>query len=183
MKCVVRKSKDRKKKQALGKGKFLSENIKDLYELEVKREGSIIEQTGKMLVFQSLYTAALYAALPSVLNYFSGKTDIANLIWVFVVIVTILVIVGLGITLTAQGRYKYKSLPKFEEVKQSIDKLSDQYTYEQIQCFYNIEYVTNMYKSLEKNDNMRCRMLKLSMLLFYITLLVTLIMIVVLVAL
>ena len=48
-----------KQRKPTAKERFLAENVKYAYELELNREGSIIEQTGKMLVYQSLFTAAL----------------------------------------------------------------------------------------------------------------------------
>ena len=170
-----------KKKKPTAKEQFLAENAKCAYELELQRENSIIEQTGRMLVFQSLFTAALYAALPSVLDLFERNRCATVLVWLFSVIVTVLTILGLGVTLAAQGRYKYKSMPNIEEAKQRISALADNHSYEEIKCFYNEKYLTIMYKSLEENNNLRCKLLKVAMWLFYITLAITLSMIVVLV--
>lgn len=170
-----------KQKKPSAKEQFLAENAKYNYELESQRENSIIEQTGRMLVFQSLFTTALYAALPSVLGLFERNQCATALVWIFSVIVTVLTILGLGVTLAAQGRYKYRSLPNIDEAKQRICALKDSYSYEEIKCFYNEKYLTVMYKSLEENNNLRCKLLKAAMWLFYVTLAITFSMIVVLV--
>ena len=171
-----------KQRKPTAKERFLAENVKYAYELELNREGSIVEQTGKMLVYQSLFTAALYAALPSVLSLFEKSICATTLVWLFSAIVTVLIILGLVVTLAAQGRYKYYSLPNIDETKITVNKLPDCYSYEQIICTFNEKYISLMYKSLEKNNNLRCKLLKVSMCLFYITLGITLIMIVTLAA-
>lgn len=168
-------------KKPTGKERFLAENAKYAYELEAQREHSIIEQTSRMLVFQSLITAALYAALPSVLNLFEGNRCAIKLTWVFSVVITVLSVLGLGVTLAAQWRYKYESLPNIDKTKQALNALPDSCCYEKVKCTYNEKYITIMYKSLEKNNNLRCKLLKVAMLLLYVTLAVIFVMIMLLI--
>lgn len=172
-----------KQQRPTARERFLMENVRYAYELETKREHSIIEQTGRMLVYQSLFTAALYAALPSVLDFFERNWRATMIVWLFSVVVTVLTVLGLGVTLAAQGRYEYRTLPDVDETKQFVGKLAGSISYEQIVCTYNEKYITDMYKSLEKNNDKRCYLLKRAMILFYVTLSITLITIIVLLAL
>lgn len=170
-----------KKKKPFGKERFLAENAKYAYELEVQREHSIIEQTSRMLVFQSLVLATLYAALPSVLNLFEGNQCTTKLTWILSVIITVFSVLGLGVTLAAQWRYKYESLPNIDKTKQALNALPDSCCYEKVKCTYNEKYITIMYKSLEQNNNLRCKLLKVAMVLLYVTLAVTFVMIMLLI--
>lgn len=162
--------------------RVLAENSEYQYSLEVQREHSIIEQTGKMLVIQSLFSTALYAALPSILACFDGQICSVRIIWFFVCVLSVLLVADLGITLAAQARYSYQSIPTFEQLEAAVSAMPDNAAYWQIKYAYNREHVMNMVHSLEEINARRCRFLKMAMVVFASILFLTLIMIICLVS-
>lgn len=77
------------------------------FELEEKREQSLITQSGHMLTAISLYSAALFMLLPVVVTLDSVSTAY---LWGCSFTVFFPLVIGLVSTLLAQWRYKYKTL-------------------------------------------------------------------------
>ena len=111
------------KKKSRRKDNIISESIWFNYQLEVKREQSILEQSGRLLVFQSLLPTALFAILPTLLESFRQNQRAIFCIWLAVVNVAILTTISLIFTLLSQYRYKYMSMPKLSDVKDHLASL------------------------------------------------------------
>ena len=84
-------------------------NIKEFglfsYEMECKREESLIEQSGKMMTAFSIYTASLYVLVQIMLDCFRY---LKNEILLATGIISICLIASLVLAVISQWRYKYK---------------------------------------------------------------------------
>lgn len=148
---------------------FLMQNIIDLgmysFELEEKREQSIILQSGNMLTAFSVVSAALIMAIPIVLeNTIVPKNQV-----LFCAGIAILLLLGsLVLSTLAQWRYKYQTMQTVDEIFNSVN--TEHYNYS-IQAQFDIQWkeqLSQIHKSKIKNDNKRVNLLKASMIVFWL---------------
>ena len=83
------------------------------FELEEKREQSLIVQSGYMLTGFSIVSVMLLAAIPILLDY----TKFSNKIVIFLIGLSLLFLIfSLLFTIAAQWRYKYTGLSNIESI-------------------------------------------------------------------
>ena len=90
---------------------FVIKNLNSFLDLEQKREKSILEQSNRLLVFQTLLITALYAIIP-LIQYKMG--EIPLFIWTGTAKITIVILTSLCLNLISQWRFEYRTaaLPK-----------------------------------------------------------------------
>ena len=149
---------------------FLSNNAKYIYELELEREKTIIAQTERLLLSESLLISAFYTVLPLILDNFGTSELLSKIIWGFTVIISFIVLNGLCINIFAQWRYKYVSMPNHEDLKSIVADLEEEITLEEIEGEYYEKYVSKMCVSLEKINTKRSLLLKIAMITWIVAL-------------
>jgi len=133
------------------------------FELEQMRGESIIRQAGEMLTAFSVFSAALLMAVPILINY-TCIDKVKLIVWIGIAAVPL--ISSLCLTIMAQWRFKYQSMQNAEQFRKSIYKTIKKY---QSQDQYNLQWIaqlTSMHESIEKNNNRRVFLVKISMLCF-----------------
>ena len=133
------------------------------FELEQMRGESIIQQAGEMLTAFSVFSAALLMAVPILIDY-TYIDKVKLLTWIG--IATIPLVSSLCLTMIAQWRFKYQSMQNAEQFRISIYKTIKEY---QGQDQYNLQWIaqlTAMHESIERNNNRRVFLVKISMLSF-----------------
>ena len=149
---------------------FLSNNAKYIYELELEREKTIIAQTERLLLSESLLISAFYTVLPLILDNFGTSELLSKIIWGFTVIISFIILSGLCINIFAQWRYKYVSMPNHEDLKSIVADLEEEITLEEIEGEYYEKYVSKMCVSLEKINTKRSFLLKIAMITWIVAL-------------
>ena len=140
------------------------------FELEEKREQSLITQSGHMLTAIALYSAALLMLLPLVL-------DISVLskayLWGAVSAIFFPLVCGLVSTLLAQWRYRYETLVNAQEFYENFDTSSKEGYYNNQEDFdYQwIAQLTAAQKSKKKVNDIRLFFIRLAMICFLISIL------------
>lgn len=135
------------------------------YELEEKREQSLIEQSSRMLEAFSVITATMGILLSIILEYIPNLSK--HFVFICTGIICFFLLTSLVLAILAQWRYKYKALPLPNEIYKHI--------YDNYKGFLNINNQTKHYNSLlndvqqgKKNINdRRAKIITWSMIFFY----------------
>lgn len=133
------------------------------FELEQARGESIIRQAGEMLTAFSVFSAALLMVIPILITH-TCIDKIKLLTWIG--IASIPLMISLYSAILAQWRFKYQSMQNAEQFRISIYKAIKKY---QSQDQYHLQWIaqlTSMHESIEKNNNQRVFLVKMSMLCF-----------------
>lgn len=148
---------------------FLMQNIIELgmysFELEEKREQSIILQSSNMLTAFSVVSAALIMAIPIVID---NTIVPKNQVLFCAAIVILLLLSSLVLSTLAQWRYKYQTMQTVDEIFNSVN--SEHYNYS-VQAQFDIQWkeqLSQIHNSKIKNDNKRVNLLKASMIVFWV---------------
>ena len=94
------------------------------FELEEKREQSILNQAGQMLTAFSLFSAAILMALPLVADYTNVPDGQA---FCLAVVVLAPLIASLVLAILAQWRFKYQAIKNAEEFETELYRKRDEY--------------------------------------------------------
>lgn len=130
------------------------------FELEQIRGENIIRQAGEMLTAFSVFSAALLMAIPILIAH----TDIDKmklLIWIGIAAIPL--ISSLCLAIIAQWRFKYQSMQNAEQFRAIIYKTIKKYTSQDQYYLQWIDQLTSMHESIEKNNNRRVLLVKISM--------------------
>lgn len=152
------KAADMKMRNALSFGRFS-------FDLEEKREQSIITQSSHMLTAFSLFSAALLMAIPIVIDHTSIPD---NQVLSAAGLSFITFIASLILTIVAQWRFKYQTMKTAEQFRDEI--LSNESTY-QYQSQYDYQWIiqiTEVQKSKKKNNDRRVGLIKAAMICFLV---------------
>lgn len=150
-------------------------NIKEFglfsYEMECKREESLIEQSGKMMTAFSIYTASLYVLVQIMLDCFKY---LKNEILLATGIISVCLIASLVLAIISQWRYKYKKLSDIDVFYESIEYEKDRY---EAQADYDLQWkyqISGIHKSKEKNNDRRAKLIMAAMIVFLVAIGITL---------
>ena len=136
------------------------------FELEEKREQSILNQAGQMLTAFSLFSAAILMALPLVADYTNVPDGQA---FCLAVVVLAPLIASLVLAILAQWRFKYQAIKNAEEFETELyrkrDEYKEQYAYD-CQWVYQLAAVQ---KSKKKNNDRRSHLVRASMICFLVS--------------
>lgn len=135
------------------------------YELEEKREQSLIDQSSKMLEAFSVITAAMGILLSIVLQY------IPNLSKYFVFTVTGIVgfflLNSLVLAILAQWRYKYKTLPLPNEIYKHVHDNYRGFLDIRNQSKHYISLLNDVQQGKKNINDKRVKIITWSMIFFY----------------
>ena len=148
---------------------FMMENIlkfgKYSFELEEKREDSLIKQSGQMLTAFSIFSAVLIAALNIVIGLKIVSTG--KLLFCASIVYSVL-LASLVLALLVQWRYKYQTMEDVQVFYESINKAFTDY---QRQAGFDMQWMEQIgaiHKSKLKNNDTRSRLIQASMIMFLI---------------
>ena len=135
------------------------------YELEEKREQSLIEQSSQMLTAFSIASAALLMAVPIILEYTCiSKCRIlisAGLVLFFMLISMVLAVIS-------QWRFKYKTMMNGDELLQKVEKNAKGHIYQAQYDYQWIDQLKEIQDSKKKNNDKRYKLIHASMIFFLI---------------
>jgi len=150
---------------------LMMRNIKELglysYELEEKREQSLLNQAGQMLTAFAIFTAALYMLLPVVLEHATLNISKNKLI-LFVGVISLFLLSSLVLAILAQWRYKYNAMNEIGVIYQEVDKNYGDYSTQVNFDKQWIIQIENLHKSKLKNNNRRAKLVMASMIIFLV---------------
>ncbi|MDO4557064.1 MAG: hypothetical protein Q4B70_18290 [Lachnospiraceae bacterium] len=132
----------------------------------------MLEQSNRLLVFQTLLFVALYSILPILLDNFKSK---AMITWIFTVIISFVVLLSLIATLFSQWRYKYITFPRANDIKQYADDCKEEISILSTQYNYKILQIEKMLFSLQRNNDKRGKLIIVSMCLVFAAFIITII--------
>ena len=147
------------------RAKNMVEFAKFSYELEEKREQSLIEQSSQMLTAFSVASAALLMAVPIILEYTCiAKRKIllsAGLVLLFMLISMVLAVIS-------QWRFKYKTMMNGDELLQKIEADANDHVYQAQYDYQWIDQLKEIQESKKKNNDKRYRLIHASMVFFFV---------------
>lgn len=141
------------------------------YDVELKRQESIMAQSNNMLVFISLLSAAFCTIIPSVFSLFEKQTTELVVLCCCSVLIGVLLLSSLIVILISQWRFSYKTTPNIIEVKRCLAKTKDD-AKEDLSADYAEKFMPEILMSLNEKNNLRCNFVMASMILMLITLVV-----------
>lgn len=168
---------------------YLADMCKDIYATEVERENSLLQQASNMQAAFSFVTAGLFVIAQIVADHRgSGLTPLAMLIGFSAI--TGLLLASLWFATSAQKRYKHDGAPTIEHLLQkALEKETDKETDKEIESnntltkmltdrgrtVFTIEQYAAYYASLRKVNEKRAKWIKISMFLFKLSIVVSVI--------
>lgn len=136
------------------------------FELEEKREQSILTQSSQMLTAFSLFSAAVLMSFPLVADY-TGVPDIYAFYLSAVALFPL--IISLVLAIVAQWRFKYETLKSTKDFADELQKNHKDY---QSQSDYDWQWIYQLdavQVSKKKNNNRRVIFVRISMILFLVS--------------
>ena len=144
--------------------KNVVEFAKFSYELEDKREQSLINQSGQMLTAFSVTSAALLMAIPVLIEY----TDInKHMVLTTAGIVLGLMIISMVLAMISQWRFKYATMMNGEELLQKIEADKTHHVYQSQYDYQWVDQLTVIQNSKKKNNDKRYMLINISMIAFF----------------
>ena len=143
------------------------------YELEEKREQSLIEQSSKMLEAFSVITAALGILLSIVLQYIQSLSK--YFVFISTGIIGFFLLSSLILAILAQWRYKYKALPLPDDIYKHIHDNYKGFLDVNNQAKHFNDLLNEIQQSKKSINDRRVKLITWSMIFFYCSI-VTLVM-------
>ena len=150
---------------------YLAEMCKDIYNTEVERESSILQQASNMQSAFSFVTAGLFVIAQIVSDHRGGRL---TPFWVLIGfgIITLLLMLSLVSATIAQRRYPKNGPPTIELLLEEINKNNSvvNMQYARTRHKFTIKQFGAYHYSLKKVNDKRIFWIKVSMFLFYLAL-------------
>ena len=144
-----------------------TKNIADFarfsFELEEKREQSLISQSGQMLTVFSVVSAALLMAVPILIDYTCVPK---NKILIAAGIVLTFLLASMVLAVLSQWRFKYATMLNGEELLQKVEKDINNHIYQSQFDYQWIDQLTDIQTSKKKNNDKRYMLVHASMITF-----------------
>lgn len=146
--------------------------VKLRYEEEVEREKSLISQASNMQTVFSVSTAALFMLLPTIIDVqYRGDLEL-NTVYFYVSLITFFLLLSLLLATLAQNRRKRVMFASIQSLIQEIDdktklKKNLENPFQFIRRLINSYH--EAYNSLSQNNDERVKLIRVSMLSFYIS--------------
>jgi hypothetical protein len=135
------------------------------FELEEKREQSLINQSNRMFTAFSIFTVALFMILPIVIGLYNTLT---SKIMFCVGIVSFLLLASLVLALLAQWRFKYVTMSDIEEFYR---KVNEEFSIYKTQASFDMQWkeqILSIHTSKKRNNDTRSKLIQASMWVFLI---------------
>ena len=144
--------------------KNIVEFAKFSYELEDKREQSLINQSGQMLTAFSVASAALLMAIPILIE----QTGInKHMILTTAGIVLTLMIISMVFAMVSQWRFKYITMMNGEELLQKIEADKSHHLFQPQYDYQWVDQLKAIQDSKKKNNDKRYLLIHASMIVFF----------------
>lgn len=144
--------------------KNVAEFAKYSFELERKREQSVVEQTGQMLTASSVTSAAVLLAVPILLEH----TCVSPPIILFSSgAILVCIFVSMAFAIYSQWRFKYETLMSGMEFLLGIEADIEDYVVQAQYDYQWINQLTDIQDSKKENNDKRCRYIVISMRFFF----------------
>ncbi|MDR0307485.1 MAG: hypothetical protein LBI42_11700 [Chitinispirillales bacterium] len=137
------------------------------FELEEKREQSLINQSSQMITAFSVFTIALYTLLPVLISCLN--ISIVPKMLFSVGIISTLLLISLLLALLAQWRYKYSTMQIIDEF---YNRVYQEHTNYKTQAQFYIlwkDQIQDIHKSKKINNDKRVKLVKWSIYVFLIS--------------
>lgn len=148
---------------------FYMRNIKELgmfsYELEEKREQSLIGQATSMMTAFSIFTAALYMIVAIIVEF---TVLSKNQILFSTAIISFILIISLLFAIFAQWRFKYNVVRNIMDIYAAVNNNYEDYRTQAQFDMQWMEQIKVIHGSKKKNNDKRVIFIKISMILFII---------------
>lgn len=145
-------------------------NVRELglfsFELEEKREQSILNQAGQMLTAFSLFSAAILMSYPLVADY-TNVPDGQAFCLSFVVLIPL--IVSLVLAILAQWRFKYETMKDADILESEIRRNQKDYKGQADYDSQWLSQLTAVQRSKTANNDKRVKLIKASMICFLVS--------------
>ena len=145
--------------------KNIVEFAKFSFDLEEKREQSLINQSGQMLTAFSVTSAALLMAAPVFLEY----TSISRLnILISAGIVLFFMLVSMVLAVIAQWRFEYTTMMNGEELLHKIEEDPDNHVFQAQYDYQWVNQLEEIQDSKKQNNDKRYKLIRASMVMFFV---------------
>lgn len=155
-------------KQAVSLYRHVKELAQMKYESELRREDSLIQQSSHMQTAFSFITAAVFMAAPILID---NRGDNLSLGFFFVAFSTIIacMLVSLITASLAQRRFLKESFMNIPDIEQFVSDAYKQTLKESEQLKQWVQVVGDVQVSLEKVNNRRVKLIRISMFSFFVS--------------
>lgn len=154
---------------------YCEDFCKKIYEAELERENSILQQASNMQAAFSFITAGLFVVAQIVVENKGENLSYLMIIWCFIIISFFLALSLVFATL-AQSRFKKdKGYPSIRKLINHLQNENNKLNNEKTRLSFSITEYDGFYESLKKVNEKRVKFVKLSMYMFYIALFLCLI--------
>lgn len=154
------------KEQTELRTKNLVEFAKYSFELEEKREQSLINQSGMLLTAFSVSSALLLMAVPILIEHTSipkGK------ILLFAGIALFLMLVSMLLAVISQWRFRYVTMMNGEELLKKVEEHLESHVFQSQYDYQWIDQLKNIQNSKKKNNDRRYHFVHASMIAFLLS--------------
>lgn len=145
--------------------KNIVEFAKFSYELEEKREQSLINQSGHMLTAFSIASAAILMAAPFLLEYTSLSK---RMIILTAGIVIVFIVISMVLALISQWRFKYTTMMNGEELLKKVEKDVNNHVFQFQYDYQWLDQLKEIQNSKKENNDKRYKLIHASMVVFFI---------------
>lgn len=137
------------------------------YEMEEKREESLIRQSGQMITMFSIISVAEIMMLPILLLNITKLSKMYIFTWV--IVITIPLLISLLLAFLAQWRYKYQALPSPKVIFEHVSKEYDKFLSTSVQLQHWNDTIENLYNPKRINNQKRAKLIVSSMKAFLVS--------------
>lgn len=148
------------------------ENVVDFakfsYELEEKREQSVVHQSGQILTALSIVSATISMAIPILIEHTCISV---HRILISAGIILVLLLTSMALAVMAQWRFKYDTMLTGEELLQRIEADAKNHACQSHYDFQWINQLEEIQNSKKKINDRRCHLICFSMATFFVAVL------------
>lgn len=136
------------------------------FELEEKREQSIIQQSSQMLTAFSIVSAVILMAIPILIE----NTEILpKVIIIAAALVLIPLIVSMVLSILSQWRFTYSSMLTAEELLRQAEADKEHHTFQAQYDYQWVSQLTTIQNSKKKNNDTRSNLIRASTISFLVS--------------
>lgn len=142
------------------------------YELEEKREQSLISQSSNMLTAFSVFSVVLFVAIPIIIDNTSVNV---NQLLLCSMVISLFLITSLVLAVLSQWRYKYQTMTDINDFYNIVNGEHQNY---QTQVQFDMQWKEQLFQiqtSKKKNNDKRSKLIIASMILFLLSILTVII--------
>lgn len=134
------------------------------FELEEKREQSLVNQSGQMLTAFSVVSAAILMAVPILIDYTSVSKRI---ILISAGITLAPMLLSMALALLSRWRFSYVTMITGQELLQKIEANANNHVYQYQYDYQWLDQLANIQNSKKKNNDIRGILIYASMIVFF----------------